>query len=173
VCGSERLSQKPRPTPPMFAFDAPIEPLYVWTGLSVVSAVVAGLAVGLPTTPPPNAASVADAVDAVAASPHPSTAEHPIDAAAVRVGPRRIALRGADGTSHATFVYGPVVPAGDGPLERVLSGVPPDRAFESPSELRRAASTARNRTPTWRPVDGEIDVRKIVWGNVNVTLVGA
>lgn len=153
-------------------FDAPIDTLYVWTGLVAASSLFFGLAVGLPTEPPPNAASVADAVDVVAASPHPSTAERPTEAAAVRVGPDRIALRSEAGTSHAQFVYGPVVPAGTGSLGRVLSGVPPDHAFDSRSAFREAVEEARNAPATWRPLDGDVTIRKVTWGETSVTLVG-
>lgn len=153
-------------------FEAPIDSLYVWTGLSVASGLFLGVALGLPTAPPPNAASVADAVDVVAASPYPSTAEQPTDAAAVRIEPERIALRSDAGTTHARFAYGPVVPAGSGKLGRVLSGVPPDVAFDSREAFLDAAKDARSATSTWRPVDGDVDVRKVTWGERNVTLVG-
>lgn len=153
-------------------FEAPVDSLYVMVGLSLVSVAVAGTAVGLPTTPAPNAASLADTVDSVAASPYPATAEHPTDATAVRIGPRRVALRNDGGVAHATFTQGPVVPVDDGPLERVLRGVPPDQAFESPDEFRQAMRSARTRSPSWRHVDGEVWIRNVVWGDVRVTLVG-
>jgi hypothetical protein len=154
-------------------FEAPIDSLYVWTGLSLTSALFLGVAVGLPTQPPPNAASVADAVDVVAGSPYPSTAEQPTGADAARIGPRRVTLRGDGGTSHATFVSGPVVPAGEGSLGRVLSGIPPRSAFDTLSAFREAVTQARTDPATWRPVEGEIAIRKVSWGEFDVTLVGS
>jgi hypothetical protein len=154
-------------------FDAPIDAYYVWAGLSAASVALVGLAVGLPTAPPPNAAAVADAVDAVAASPYPSTAEHPTDADALRVDPRRVAVRDDAGTTRATLAFGPVTPAGDGPLGRVLDGVPPADAFDSPDALEAAARRARKRGGTWLPTDDAVRIRKVTWGETDVTLVGA
>jgi hypothetical protein len=154
-------------------FDAPVDAWYGWVGTALVSAALLGVAVDLPSRPPPDAAGLADTVDAVAASPHAATAAHPVRARRIRVGPRRVALRGPGGTSHATFSY-PVVPVppDDGPLRRVLHGAPPDRAFGSPARLRRAAERARETDPDYRPVGDRLLVRRVTWEDTRVTLVG-
>lgn len=150
----------------------PIADAYLWIGLCVAGAAFAGLALEVPTAPAPDARAVADTVDRVAAGRYPTRADHPVSATAIRVGPRRVALRSDGGTAHAGFAYGPVTPAGDGPLRRLLTGAPPDRVFDDPAALRVAAGRARNRTPRWRPADDRVRVRRVSWGGVDVTLVG-
>lgn len=157
-------------------FDVPIDGWYAWLGVAATSAALLGAAVGLPTTPPPDAAGVADTIDRTAATEYGARAEHPLDAADVRLHPERVGLRTDAGTVHAAFVYGPVTPvAGHGRLEAVLAGARPAGRFDSPGELRRAAARARSRARDrgWRRVDGPLVVRHVVWGGVDVTLVGA
>lgn len=155
-------------------FDVPADAWYVWLGVAAASVAVAGVAVDLPARPPPDAAAAAAAVDAVAAGGHAATTTHPLRATAVRVGPRRIALRNAAGTASAAFAFGPVTPAApDDRLRRVLRGAPPSRVFASPAALRRAAAAARAGDPRFRPTDGRLRVRRVRWGEVDVTLAGA
>jgi hypothetical protein len=155
-------------------FDAPVDGWYAWLGVAAASAVLLGVTAGLPTTPPPDVAGVADTVDRTAASEYGARAEHPIDAAEVRIDPERVGLRTDAGTAHAPFVYGPVTPvAGNEDLAAVLAGARPDGQFGSPDEFRRAAARARARDRGWRRVDGPLVVRHVVWEGVDVTLVGA
>jgi hypothetical protein len=153
-------------------FDPPVETWYVWAGLAVASVVALGIAVNLPRTPPPDAPSVAESVDSVAASDRPATAVHPLSAEAVRIDPYRVWLRDDGATNYATFAYGPVTPVRRGSaLWNVLQGTPPDQAFSSPAGFRRAAAEARDRDPTWRSRD-ELTIRHTSWGGIDVTLVG-
>jgi hypothetical protein len=155
-------------------FDAPVDGWYAWLGVAAASAALLGTAVSLPATPPPDAAGVADTVDRTAASEYDARAEHPLDAAAVRLGPEQVGLRTEAGTVHASFAYGPVTPvAGHAELAAVLAGARPDGEFDSPGDLRRAAARARARDHGWRRVDGPLVVRHVVWEGVDVTLVGA
>ena len=155
-------------------FDAPVDAWYVWLGLAVASIAVFGSASSLPTTPPPDAADAADTVDAVAADDYETTAEHPLSASAVRIGPHRIALRNDAGTGHAEFAFGPVTPvARDSRLERVLHGTPVDVAFDDRQAFRQAVIDARTRDPTWVETDRSLIVRRISWEGQDVTLVGA
>jgi len=155
-------------------FDAPVDGWYAWLGVAAASAALLGATVGLPTTPPPDAAGVADTVDRTAASEYDARAEHPLDAAEVRIDTERIGLRTDAGTVHAPFVYGPVTPvAGHDELGAVLAGARPGGEFDSPGDLRRAAARARARDGGWRRVDGPLVVRHVVWEGVDVTLVGA
>jgi hypothetical protein len=154
-------------------FDVPVDAWYVWVGLVIASAALLGVVSSLPTAPPPDAASVADAVDAASGARHGATAEHPVDADAVRVSPQAIALRNEAGTTHATFAFGNVTPVVHGTrLHAVLFGAPPSSRFGSPAELARACAEARERTATWRPVDGPVVVRQLTWEETDVTLVG-
>jgi hypothetical protein len=157
-------------------FDVPLDAWYTWVGLALASVVVFGTAHALPTSPPPDAAGVADTVDGVAAAEYEATAEHPIRADAVRLGPRRIELRDGGGTASAAFAFGPVTPASRGTkLRRVLDGAPPTAVFDSEAEFRAAVTGARERrqSATWRSADGPLVVRRLSWGDVDVTLVGA
>lgn len=146
----------------------------MWVGLAVTSAAVLGTAVGLPTAAPPAPAPVARTVDAVASSPHPATAEHPLDAGAVRIGPTGVGLRTDGGTAREPFAYGPVtpVPPDADRLRAVLTGDPPSRAFETPAALAGRATRARQRDPDWRPAPDRLVVRHVTWEGVDVTLVG-
>jgi len=155
-------------------FDTPVDGWYAWVGVAAASAALVGAAAGLPTTPPPDAAGVADTVDRTAATEYGAYAEHPLDAAEVRLTPRGVALRADSGTVTATFVYGPVTPVGgDEDLRAVLRGVPPERRFDSTAEFRRAAARARANEDRWRRVDGPLVVRHVVGEGYDVTLVGA
>jgi len=152
--------------------ETPIDVPYVWLGVATVSVLLAGVAADLPVGTPPDAVGPANAVDRVAASSHPAVARHPVAGEAVRIGPRRLGVRGERGTAHATFAFGPITPAMDGPLEAILGGTHPSEFFETPAAFRRAAARARNRTPTWRTVEDGIVVRTVSWEGIDVTLVG-
>ena len=153
-------------------FDAPADTWYLWLGVATASVLALGVAVALPTTPPPDAARAASTVDAVASSPHEATGEHSLDAATIKLGPDRVALRNDGGTTHAAFAYGPVTPVREGPLSTVLTGTPPAQAFATASEFRTTAERARNRPRRWQRVDGTLLVRRVSWEGVDVTLVG-
>jgi len=151
----------------------PVDAWYIWLGLSLASAALVGIGATLPTAPPPAAADTADTVDRTAATAHPATAEHPLDARAIRVGPRRLGLRNDAGTTHATFAFGPVTPAvGSRGLRAVLRGAPPESRFDSGEALCAAGADARQQPSKWRPVDGPLIVRHVVWEGCDVTLVG-
>lgn len=154
-------------------FDVPIDGWYTWLGVATVSVIAFGTATSLPTTPPPNAAPVADAIDRTAASQHDATAEIPVDARQLRLGRHRIGLRNDAGTAHASFAYGPVVPVDEGTqLDAVLRGSPPSREFDSPAGIRAATADARTTPFVWQPVDGIVLVRHVSWEGIDVTLVG-
>lgn len=153
-------------------FDVPVDAWYLWLGAATASLALLGSALALPTTPAPDAASVADTVDSVAASPYAAVGEHPLTADEIKLTGRTVAL-GTDGaTGRARFAYGPVVPVRNGPLRTVLVGTPPQRAFESPETFGRAVESARDRDPAWRPAPDRLLVRRVTWGGVDVTLVG-
>ncbi|MFB6103480.1 MAG: hypothetical protein ABEJ57_00145 [Halobacteriaceae archaeon] len=146
----------------------------VWVALALTSTVLVGAAFQFPTTAPAPAAAVADTIDTVAAAPYDSTATHPIAAAAVRLGPHRLAVRTTAGVTHAAIGYGPVTPVPRGSrLARIAAGTPPPHLFGSPTAFQTAVAKARDRTPTWRTDVETIVVRQVTWGGVDVTLVTA
>lgn len=157
--------------------DVPLDSWYAWLGLSLAGVALFGAASGLPTVPPPNADAAAETVDRASAAEYASTAEHPLDATAVRIGTRRIALRNDAGTAHATFAFGPVtpVPANDSALRDVVHGAHPSTAFDSPEAFRQAIVDARARgsEAPWREVDRTLLVRSTTWEGVDVVLVDA
>ncbi|WP_435317482.1 DUF7283 family protein [Haloarchaeobius sp. TZWSO28] len=158
--------------------DLPIDAWYCWVGLAAASLAVAGVAVELPTRPAPDAAAAADTVDAVAAASYPTTAEHPIDASAVRLDTHRLSLRNAGGSAHASFAFGPVVPVTTGTrLHRVATGTPPESVFDSPAAFAEAVAEARAHAsagePRWRPAGSRLLITRVHWEGTNVTLVHA
>lgn len=129
--------------------DVPLDAVYYWLGLSIVSLAVVGVATTLPTQPPPDATAAANTVDAIAASDYQGTAEHPLSAASVRLTPSAIGLRTDAGTTHATFAFGPVTPVAPGSsLAAVARGAPPDQHFDDPSAFATAAERARTASKT-------------------------
>lgn len=157
--------------------DVPLDSWYAWFGLSLASLALVGAVAGIPATPPPNATDAAETVDRVAAAEYDATAEHPLDASAVRIGTRRISLRNDAGTAHATFGFAPVtpVPAGDSPLRSVLHGAPPESVFASKTAFQQAVVDARVDAgdATWRDVERTLIVRRTSWEGVDVVLVDA
>lgn len=136
--------------------DVPLDAVYYWLGLSVVSLAVVGVATNLPTQPPPDATAAANTVDALAASAYDGTAEQPLAASEIRLTPYAIGLRTDAGATHATFAFGPVTPAPPGSsLAAVARGTPPDQVFEDPSAFAAAAARARtNATDVSPRADG-------------------
>lgn len=151
-------------------FDA-ADSLATWVALALAGTAFLGAALALPTAPPPDAAALAEAVDAVAASEHDATATREVAADEVRVGPHRVALRSDGGTAGAAFVarVTPVRP--DTRLAAVLRDGDPESVFSTPGAFLRAASSARNRTSVWRTAD-TLHVRHVTWREVDVVLVG-
>lgn len=147
---------------------------FVWLGLTLATTVFAGVAFQLPTTAPTPADDVATTIESVAGSPYPSTATHPIDAEAIRVGPHRLAVRTDAGTAHTTIEYGPVTPVPPGSaLATVLAGAPPRTVFSTPTAFQHAIEDARSQQPSWRSSIDRIVVRTVSWGDHHVTLVTA
>jgi hypothetical protein len=154
-------------------FEVPVDAWYTWLGLSLASVALFGVGTALPTAPPPAAADAADTVDRVAAASAPVTAEHPLDAHELRVESTELGLRNDAGTTHATFAFGPVTPAARArALTAVLRGAPPSSRYASATAFCDAAAAARDRPTRWRPVDGPLIVRRVVWEGCHVTLVG-
>ncbi|MEF8852085.1 MAG: hypothetical protein V5A44_08775 [Haloarculaceae archaeon] len=154
--------------------DVPVESTYIWFGLVVVSATLVTLVLRVPTAPPPDAAATARTIDSVAASPYEARGRQPLDAAAIRLGSERVGLRTGGGAAHAAFAYGTVVPAfGDERLSAVLRGRPPSAVFDTRDAFAAALNRSATTDPAWQPAPDVLLVRRVIWGDVNATLVGA
>jgi hypothetical protein len=156
--------------------EAPLDSWYAWLGLAATSVVLVGAAGSLPTRPPPDAAGLADSLDRTAVSDAPASAEHPLAADRVRLGADRVALRNDAGTARARLAFGPVTPVRpDTRLASVLHGTPPRRAFADRETFADVVGRARERgrNATWRPAPESVTARRVSWGEVDVTLVGA
>ena len=153
-------------------FGLPADATWLWLGLVIGTAAMFGVVTGLPAAPP-EATQVAATVDEVAASDHPSAASVEIRADAITIGPNRLGVRGPGGTAWEPLRYGPVTPVREGSrLAAVLHGAPPASEFAMPASFEYSIGNARNRDPTWRPVNGSIQVRRVRYGEVNSVLVG-
>lgn len=148
--------------------------ILVWVGLSVTTMVLLGAAFQFPTSAPASEDSIAETIDRVAASPYDTRATHPIDAAAIQLGPYRIAVRTDAGVTHAPLRYGPVTPIdSSNSLTRILHGAAPAQVFETKSAFATAIDRAQTRDPTWRGANGQLIIRRVSWGDFHVTLVSA
>lgn len=152
-------------------FETLTDSWYVWLGLTVVAATMVGVAVGLPTVPPPDAASAAGSIDTVAGRAAPASATHLLGAERLQIERDRLTLWNDAGVAHATLAFGPVVAVGTGPLARVASGATPAAVFDRPAAFTRALRTARNATTEWR-TGSRLRIRHVSWGGEDVTLVG-
>lgn len=152
-------------------FDTNVDTLFVWVAVGAVSVAVLGVVTGLPTTAPPDADGLATTVDEVATSPPGSVESRHIAASEWSVRNRQLGLRADGGTTHATLLR-PVVPALTGRLAAVLDGRDPASVFESPAAFRRATDSAGTTTERWRPAPDRVTIRRVAWGESDVTLVG-
>ena len=154
-------------------FGPPADTPWLWVGLTLGSAVMLGVVLGIPTAAP-QADRVANTIDDVAVSSAGGQAEIPIRANAVRIGQERIALRGPGGRAHASIEYGPVTPVGgETKLTAVLAGHPPETVYESPEAFKRALYWADRRRPDWQPAGDTVRVKQVEYEGVNGVLVGA
>lgn len=153
-------------------FDAPTDGLVLWAALSVASVAVSGVALSVTGPPPPDAATVAGAIDQVATSPNRVADSVRVRAAELRIAASQVSLRGPGGTDHARLVAGAVTPAENGPLRRVLNGTEPVEVFRTPGGFRRALSGARDRWSDWRDAPDRLQIRRVAWRGIDATLVG-
>ncbi|MDZ7849308.1 MAG: hypothetical protein U5K70_00330 [Halodesulfurarchaeum sp.] len=154
-------------------FGLPAETTWVWVGLTLASAAMLAVVLGVPTAAP-NAERAATAVEEVAVSEHGGEATLELRAQEIRLGPDRIGLRGPGGSAHADIRYGTIIPVPpDSKLELVLDGQPPETVFVRPATFRKAASGTRSRTPEWREAGDQLRIKWVHYGEVSGVLVGA
>lgn len=153
-------------------FDVPMDGLIGWVGLATVSLAVAGVTLSLPSTTPPDAGALAATIDEVSTSPHDVATSVRLRADAIRVRSAQVSLREEGVVSHADLVTGGAVWTGEDRLREMLAGKAPEAVFENSTALARAVDAAATRTDRWRSVPDPIRVRRVTWGEVDVTLVG-
>lgn len=152
--------------------ETPVDGWYVWLAVSIVSVAVAGIAVGLPTGPPPDANRAANAIEETAGSTAEASSTYDHDATEVKFDGRTVAMRNEHGTARASLTYGHVVPVmGHERLENLSAG----RAFadEYAAELDRADVNAfdvfledvddayADNTGEWRTADERLRTRTV------------
>lgn len=166
--------------------EAPADAWYVWLGVAAVSVGLAGLALGVPSTPPPDAPAAANTIEETAASPNEATGQYDHDATEARIGEHRLWLRAGESESTARIAYGRMVPvSGDEQLRAVLDGDDPTLVYDHNADRDAWAAfhadveDARDRAedPEWQPADGTVRVRTIDYptpgGEERATLVAA
>lgn len=161
--------------------EAPADAWYVWIGVAITSVAFAGVALSLPTEPPPNAAEAANTVDEIGASSYNASATYEHDADEVRVDAKRIGMRNDGGTEWASIAFGSMTPVRAHPNPEkgldILYGEDPENVFTDPSAMQNYAATARSLADSsggeWLESDGVLRVRRVHWGGVSVTFVVA
>lgn len=104
-------------------FEAPADAWYVYVAVVIISVTFAGIAVGIPSMPPPDAQQAANTIEAATGSEYASSASYEHDADVVTIDRRTITMKNEYGTAHASFSYGTVVPVnGHDRLENVTGG---------------------------------------------------
>jgi hypothetical protein len=172
-------------------FETPVDAWYVWVAVAVASVAIAGVALSLPTRPPPDATAAANTIDRIAGSTQVAGASYDHAADEIRLDTTRISMRNDGGTAHASVAFRSLTPVFavnnatiHDALLAVLHGTPPSAVLERPafagldeSDLRVAAGDARaahlDEPPEWRPANGTLHVRKLELDGVVVVLVDA
>ncbi|QZA88816.1 hypothetical protein K0C01_01220 [Salinarchaeum sp. IM2453] len=151
----------------------PIQAWYVFVAVSLVSIAIVGVAIEVTPTSKPQAQSVAETIDSVAASPPPTTGKHQTDAESMRVTPRSVELQKNGKRAYATFQISTVTPTvHNATLQKVLQGVPPSQVYETETAFANATREAQLQNSTWQPLNEEVTIRSVSWGETDATLVG-
>ena len=162
-------------------FEAPVDAWYVWVGVAIASVTFAGIALSLPSQPPPDAAEAANTIDEIGASSYNTSATYEHDADEVKIDVKRIGMRNEGGTEWASIAFGQMTPvrAHSNPEKGldIVYGAEPSSVFSTPSAMQSYAETARNTAVKsggeWHQGDGKLRVRRVHWGGVSVTFVAA
>lgn len=168
--------------------EAPLDAWYVWLGVAVTSLVLVGVALDLPTEPPPDSDELVNSVDRVGASPYGAQAVADHNAEEVKIGTQQLSLRNERGTSRTVVAYGPMTPlsaiedpAIHAALDRVLDGAQPANVSDERSiperNLAEEAQTTTDRVAheggTWEPAAGVLRVRRVTLDGKPFLLVDA
>lgn len=157
--------------------EAPADGWVVFFGVALVSIGMTGVALSIPTAPPPDANAAANTIDRVAGSTYGGSATNSHQAEAVWVGPKRFGLKNEKGgKSYGSIAFGTMTPVYASPNDRlfnklsaIVHGTPWQEEFSSEAAFVSAVETVQNRasahTNEWRPANGTLRVRTIVLGD--------
>ncbi|AFZ72550.1 DUF7283 family protein [Natronobacterium gregoryi] len=148
--------------------ETPADAWYVWLAVSLVSLAMAGIAIGLPSGPPPDADRAANAIERVSGiETYQATTSYEHDADTVKIDGKTVAMRNDHGTAHSSIAYGQVVPVmGHDRLENVTHGTKIEDEYateiEAPGEtgigafLEDVRTANEENSGAWQRTDGEI-----------------
>lgn len=105
--------------------EAPADAWYVWIAVSLASLAIAGVVLGLPTGPPPDANGVTNAIERTNGDPDETAVSVGHEADEIRIDEQTVSLRNEHGISHSSVSYGSIVHVTGSPkLENLTAGVP-------------------------------------------------
>jgi hypothetical protein len=152
--------------------EAPVDAWYVWLAVSIISAAVAGIALGLPTGPPPDTNRAVNTIERTAGSSYDASATYDHDATEIKFDGRTIAMRNEHGTSRASLSYGHVVPVmGHERLENLSEGRPFEAEYDAELDetetnalevfLEDVEDAYADNSGQWRSADDQLRVRTV------------
>lgn len=152
--------------------EAPIDSWYVWLAVSTISAAVAGIALGLPAGPPPDANRAANTIEQTAGRSYDASATYNHDATEIKFDGRTLAMRNEHGTSRASLSYGHVVPVmGHERLENLSAGRPFEAEYAAELDdtetnalevfLEDVEDAYADNSGEWRTADDQLRVRTV------------
>lgn len=146
-------------------WEAPADAWFVWIAVTIISFAVAGLVIGLPSGPPPDANQAANSIERVAGSSVDASSTYESDADRITIDGSMLELENEHGTAHASLPYGAVVPVtGDDRLENLTHG--------SSFETEYAEEQADPNTDAVAVLMSEIDTAYDANSGRNVTTTG-
>jgi hypothetical protein len=165
-------------------FESPVDAWYVWAGVALGSVLVAGLALGLPDQPPPDANRAANTVDGVSTATYDASATYEHDADEVKIGTKTISMRNDGGTDHASVAFGTMTPVHAIENEtryrtvlRIMRGESPDAVLNETDKLLRWAQEAHaaidGKGASWKQADGQLRIRRVTVEGDELLLVAA
>lgn len=169
-------------------FDAPADAWYVWLGVALASFAIVGVVLSLPSGPPPDANTPANAIDRAAGAPHDTMATYEFSGQVYGVDPNSTVLyvKNEHGTNSASLLYSnntyvAMEHGGDDRLVNVTHGADVDEAFnvtdgDDPLDVwideeydeYHAEYWQDN---DWRGADGQLVVRSFEYNGTRYTFV--
>lgn len=153
-------------------WEAPVDGWYVWLAVALVSIAFVGIAMSLPSGPPPDANRAANTIDDVTGSNYEASARMEHDADAVKIEGRVIEMRNDHGTSHSSLAFDEVVLVnGHDRLENLVYGTPVEEEYDEFETSPEYANTivqddigdAWDDRSEWHEANGELVVRTVSW----------
>ncbi|WP_440770426.1 DUF7283 family protein [Natronorubrum sp. DTA28] len=153
-------------------WEAPADAWYVWVAVAIVSFAMAGIVLGLPTAPPPDADGTANAIEETSGSSYEAASTYGYDADEIKIDGTTIELRNEEGTDRSSLRYEQVVVVnGDDRLERLIYGETFEEEFEDeidePHEdaatvfMDRLAAAEEDNAGEWLTASEELTVRQV------------